>query len=178
MADPLLELLDEARADERRSARGTERSLRRQVEEDARLAGTLLDLVEQATPLTVRTVAGRTHHGVAVGVGGDFVALSCSKGTSALVRLDAITTVLPHPLERHTAAGGHRSSPLEILLLEVLGAADRLRMSLVLRGGEVVTGEVGAVGVDVVSVVLDGDRRSPCYISAASICEALVLRSG
>lgn len=176
--DPLLELLDEARAAERRTARGRVRSLRRQIEEDARLAGTLVDLVERGVHLTVRTVSGRTHHGRAVGVGGDFVALARSDGVSTLVRLDAVTTVCPQPGEQQPAAAGYRGAPDDVVLLDVLAVCHRLRVSLVLEGGEVVTGEIRAVGLDVVSVVLDGDRRSPCYVSAGSICEAVVLRSG
>jgi hypothetical protein len=174
--DELLQLLDEARADERGASRGRERVLRQAAEEGARLAGTLVDLAERGSGVTIRTEAGRAHHGAVRVVATDF----CVVGTEAgdvWVALAGIVTVRPHPGERHAPATGDRTS-LDLLLVEALArvAPERPRVALVTAGGEATAGELRAVGEDVVTLRLDGDPRAVCYVSASAIRE--VLRSG
>lgn len=174
--DPLIELLDEGRATERRVARVRERVLRQMAEEGAELMGTLVDLAERRSPVAVGTVAGRRHHGVVTGVGGDYLVLRADGDAEIFLRLDAITTVRPHPGERHDVASGERRHVSDELLIEVLGrvAGERGRVSLVTRAGEVVAGELRAVGADVVSVRLDGGVAETCYVVASALSEALL----
>lgn len=174
--DPLSELLDRGRAEEQVSARAKERALRRMAEEDARLAGTLVDLAERGSVVAVRTEAGRTHHGVLVAVGGDYCVLRTDAGAEPHLRLSAIATVRPRPGERHPPAAGERSSSLDLRMLEVLAGVSphRPEVTLVVRGGEVVSGQMVAVGVDVVTVRLAGAGREPCYVAAGAITEALI----
>ena len=169
--DELLRLLDEARADERSGARERERRLRQAAEEGALLAGTLVDLAEHGTGVTVRTAAGRTHHGPVRLVAGDFVVVG-----EAWVALRAVTTVRPDPALRHEPAAGDRPT-VDLRLVEALArvAGERPRLALVLRGGEVVAGELRSVGADVVTLRLDG-ASGTSYVSASAIEE--VLRSG
>lgn len=176
--DPLVELLDEGRAGEGVAARGRERALRQVAEEEAGLAGTLVDLAERGSAVAVRTEAGRAHHGVAVAVGSDYCVVRADTGAEVHLHLSAIATVRPHPGERHVAAAGDRRAPFDLRLLEVLGraAAERNRVTLVTRGGDVVAGRLLAVGADVVSVRLDGGATEPCYVAAAAITEAVVDR--
>lgn len=175
MDDPLLELLDRARAEQAGRGRSRERSLRQQAEEDATLAGTLLDLAERRSAVTVRTATGRTHHGAALAVGHDFVVVRGENGVDTFVALAAIATVRPY---RAPPASGDRV-PSDTRLVDVLGAAapDRPRVALV-AGTEVVAGELRAVGADVVTVQLDGPERPLAYVSSASISEAVLFRSG
>lgn len=178
--DPLIapgdfiELLDEGRATEVRAARARERALRRMAEEGAQLAGTLVDLAERESPVSVATVAGRHHHGVVVGVGGDYCVLRTDGGVEIHLCLDALTTVRPAPGERHVVASGERRSATDHLLLEVLGraAGERRPVSLVTRTGEVVAGELRAVGMDVVSLSLHGSAGDTCYVAATALSEA------
>lgn len=174
--DELLRLLDEARADERGASRGRERVLRQAAEEGARLVGTLLDLAERGSGVSIRTEAGRAHHGAVRLVAGDFCVLGTEAGDVWLA-LAGITTVRPQPGERHAPASGDRGA-LDLLLVEALArvAPERPRVALVTSGGETVAGELRAVGEDVVTLRLDGDPRSVCYVSASAIRE--VLRSG
>lgn len=172
--DPLTELLDEGRVTEVRSARLRERVLRRMAEEGAQLAGTLVDLAERESRVTMGTVAGRHHHGVVVRVGGDYCVLRSGSGAAIHLCLNAITTVRPSPGERHVVASGEPRSAMDLLLLEVLGraAGDRRRVSLVTRTGEVVSGDLLAVGVDVLSLSLAGGAGDVCYIAASALSEA------
>ena len=166
--DELLRLLDDARADERSDSRERERRLRQAAEEGATLAGTLVDLAEHGTGVTVRTASGRSHHGPVRLVGSDF----CVVG-EVWVALRAITTVRPDPAQRSEPAAGDRPTT-DLLLFEALSriAPERPRVALVTRNGEVVAGELRSVGADVVTLRLDGDQGA-CYVSASAIGEVL-----
>lgn len=169
--DELLRLLDDARADERGDARARERHLRHVAEEGAHLDGTLVDLAEHGTSVTVRTTSGRSHHGQVLLVGADF----CVVGEAWIARR-AITTVRLDPAQRHEPAVGNRPT-VDLLLVEALAriAFERPRVAVVTDGGELVAGELRSVGADVVTLRLDGDQGT-CYVSASAIGE--VLRSG
>lgn len=171
--DPLLDLLDEGRAEERVAARARERALGRMAEEGARLAGTLVDLAERGSPVVVRTEAGRSHHGVLVEVGSDFCRLRAESGADSLLALSALASVRPGAGPRSSAATSERSPTDDVRLVEVLARAaeERPRVMLVVRGGDVLAGRLRAVGVDVVTVHLDGDEGRTCYVAAPAITE-------
>jgi hypothetical protein len=174
--DELLRLLDDARADERGASRGRERFLRQVAEESARLAGALVDLAERGSSVTIRTTTGRAHHGPVRLVATDFCVVGGEAG-DVWVAIAGVTTVRPHPGERHPSATGDRASR-DLLLVEALArvAPERPRLAVVTEGGESTAGELRAVGEDVVTLRLDGDARALCYVSASSIRE--VFRSG
>lgn len=177
-SDPLVELLDDVRAGDRGAARVRERWLQRQAEEEATLAGTLLDLAERSATVAVRTTAGRVVQGAVVAVGTDFVVVRAVDRRDVCVRLAVVATVRPQVGERHVAAAGDRPAPLDLLLVEVLAglAPDHPRVALVTGGGELIAGELRAVGADVVTLRLDGDRRSLCYVAASAVGEAVIER--
>lgn len=173
--DPLVELLDEVRAGDASAARVRERWLRSRAEDGATLAGTLLDLAERAAPVSVRTTTGRTSHGSVVAVGTDFAALKGEEGRYTCLRLQAVAAVRPAVGERAAVATGDRLAPLDLLLVEVLAGLvpDRPRL-VVLAGGDLVAGELRAVGIDVVTLRLDADRTSLCYVASAAVDEVVV----
>ncbi|MGH9182312.1 MAG: hypothetical protein ACRDZ9_00545 [Acidimicrobiales bacterium] len=178
--DPVLELLDESRAGERAAARQRERSLRWLAQEEASLEGTLVDLAERGSAVTVRSGAGPAHHGWVLGVGGDFCVVRGESGAHVYLRLDAVTTVRPRAGTAHPPATGTRRPPADRLLLEVLGrvVADRPRVGVVTRGGEAVAGELRSVGADVLTVALDGDPPSLCYVAGGAIAAVTVAEPG
>ena len=176
--DPLVELLDEGRAGAGRAARARERALRQAAEEEASLAGTLVDLAERGSRVVVRTETGRAHAGVVEGVGGDYCVVRSDTGVAAHLRLAAVTTVRPSPGERHAPASGDRAAAADTLLLEALGRVVHQRpgVALVTRGGDVVVGTLRAVGADVVTVWPGPGpgTEGPCYVAGGAITEALV----
>jgi hypothetical protein len=174
--DELLRLLDDARAEERSDARGRERALRQVAEESASLVGTLVDLVERGSTVTVRTEAGRSHHGPLRLVATDFCVLAAEAG-DVWIGLEAITTVRPRADERHRAATGSRAS-IDLLFVEALAriAPERPRLAVVLAGGESIVGELQTVGIDVLTLQLEGEPRGLCYVASSSVRE--VFRSG
>lgn len=176
--DPLVDLLDEARAGDTGTARARERWLQRQAEEGATLAGTLLDLAERGSAVAVRTTAGRVTYGAVVAVGTDFVVVRGEDRRDSCVRLAAVATVRPQVGERHVSATGDRPAPLDLFLVEVLAglAPGRPRVVLVTTGGELLAGELRAVGADLVTLRLDGDRRPLCYVPAGAVDEAVIER--
>lgn len=173
--DPLLTLLDDAKASDARAARERQRWLRRQAEEEATLVGTLLDLAERGSLLSLRTTTGRAHHGRVVAVGTDFVVVG-GEGSRTCVRLGAVSSVRPAAGERHGAPTGGRTAPLDLLLVEVLAglAPERPRVAVVTAADGAVSGDLLAVGADVVTVRLDGNPRTPCYVALAAVLEAVV----
>lgn len=176
--DPLVDLLDDARADHAAAERARERSLREQAAEGATLAGTLLDLAEHGAPVTLQTAAGRTHRARVGAVGADFVLLRPETGDEVLVRLGAITTVRTQPGTSMGPASGDRD-PDGARLLDVLAAVapDRPRVTVVTMGSaDPVRGALRSVGLDVATLRLEGDGAL-CAIRASAITEVSIARS-
>lgn len=176
--EPFRELLDASVAEQAVAARARERLLRQRAEEGARFAGTLRDIAEAGGVVTVRTEAGVAHQGRLVAVGLDHCAVATVRGPVVFVALDAVALVRPEPGAAHAAATGERDAAQDRTLLEVLARLvdDRPRVALLARGSpEPVTGELRAVGEDVVTVRLDGDTRGTAYVRAAAITELVVV---
>lgn len=175
--DPFVELLDEARAGRDASARVRQRWLQRQVEEEATLVGTLVDLAETGARVALRSSSGRVNHGGLQALGRDFVLLD-GGGELRLVSLASIVSVLPSVGQRYPAAAGDRAAPLDLTLVELLAglAPDRPRVTLV-SGGVALAGELRAVGVDVATLRLDGSPRALCYVATAWLDEAIIERA-
>ncbi len=177
--DPLVELLDQARNDERQQARAKQRGLRRQAEEDATLAGTLVDLAERACPVSVMVLSGRAHHGVVLAVGSDFCVVRSDQAggqASVCLRLDAVVAVRPQAGERHQPATGDRQAPLELTFTVLLArlAPERPRVAMMSQDGQRIVGLLTAVGQDVVTIRVDGDHQALCYLSSSLLSEATI----
>jgi hypothetical protein len=160
-------LLDEARADSQAAARAQERWLRQQATESATLVGTLLDLAERGTAVSV-TVGGRRHDGRIVAIGHDLVALA-DRDAIVAVRTDAITIVRPQPGQPSVVASGDRPATLDLRLAELLGrlAGDEPAVSIAL-GGDVVSGVLVAAGDDVVTLRVAPGADGLVYASVMS----------
>jgi hypothetical protein len=176
--DPLVALLDEARASERAAGRTRAAWLRRQAEEGATLAGALLVLAEAGSVVSARTTSGRVSHGVVAQVATDFVVLRSERG-DVCISFAAISTVRLQEGERHRAPTGSRPPALDLLLVEVLAglAPERPRVAVGTTGDGVVAGELLAVGADVVTVRLDGDGRTLCYVAVTAVEEVVLPRA-
>ena len=176
LADDLARWAADARADEAGRARARARWLRRQAEDEATFAGLLVDLAERGTPVVARTTVGRRHRGTVAGVAADFVLLRPDSGWWLLLPFDAVATV--RPVERAgEAATGRRLPGLDLLLGEALEAmaGDRARVAIVTVGtGEPVSGELEAVGDDVITVRLDGPGRERVFVRLAAVAEIAV----
>jgi hypothetical protein len=180
--DELRALLDRAQLDDLAAQRRRERSLLQQAGEEGRLAGMLAALAGRGWPVAVRTVTGRSHHGRVVTVGEDF----CSLDGGSHLPLSGIATVRPDP--GLAAASAAISAPVgtdrTFRDLLVLLAEERPPVAVGLRGGgELLVGTLTAVGLDVVTVVLDGADRRPCYVALLALTELSLpasepLRSG
>lgn len=175
--DPFAELAARARAEAASRARRRERALVQQAAESATLAGTLLDLAEAAVSVAVRTVTGRTHRGTLVAVGRDYCSLAVSAGTVYLA-LHAVAVVRPERV-RPLPASGDRPAPLELGLGEALArlVPERPRVMLVADGGDLLAGDLVAVGTDVVTLALEGARPAVCYVSLDRLAEVFVPRT-
>ncbi len=162
----------DAWVDEAARQRSRERWLRQQAEAGASIAGVLLDLAERHVPVSLHTRAARRHHGLIAGVGADFCALAPVGRRLVLIALQAVGVVRTQPRVDPTL--GDRPVQLELRLSDVLAelAGDRARVLLVMiDGADAVAGELRAVGQDVCTLLVDGDRRATAYVRIDAIAE-------
>jgi len=165
------------RAEEAAGSRTRERWLRQQAAESATLAGTLVDLAERAEDVAVLT-AGRTLTGRLVGVGEDAAVLADRFGVTvvALSRVLAVRVASgagrAGVAGRRAPASGDRVPPGPWRLVDALDtlAAERSPVRLGLAGGEVVSGDLLAVGVDVVTVAVAAGVRAHVALGAVETC--------
>ncbi len=150
--------------------------LRRQADEESTMTGVLIDLAEHGRPATLHLGNGRRHRGTITAVGRDVVELHTSGGERVVVALDALDSV--RPMSDATPVPGDGPVPTGVTLAErVRRLADqRERVLIVGRNGEVTSGEITAMGRDVVTVVLDGGGLA--YVSLAALAEVSGLESG
>ncbi|WCO65594.1 hypothetical protein PO878_13905 [Iamia majanohamensis] len=167
----LTRFLAEQRADAAAAARARERWLRQAADEEALVAGVLLDLAERADTVVVQGVAGRTHRGRVRGVGEDFVALRTGR-SDVLLPFDAVLAIRP---EGRPLAGAARAQALDLALAEALSAVagERPRILVVARDGSGLSGELRAVGRDVLTLRL-ADADGTVYVPIASLAEVTV----
>jgi hypothetical protein len=163
-----------ARVDDAVTSRTRERWLRQQAAEGARFAGVALDLAERGGGVVIRTGTGRTLHGRIVALARDFCVVRHDGGAATFVALAAVATLRPEPGSQAREAASERAGALDADLADVLAglAGDRPRVRIVVEGGgEAITGELRAVGVDVASVRLDGEPPQTVYVQLGSLRE-------
>ena len=169
-----------ARVDDAVAGRRRETWFLRRMEEEAELAGVVLDLLEAAADVTVRSAAGRVHNGRFIAVGADFTALSAPAGGTTLVALHAISSIRTRARRRVAAAARRPEAVLTSTFGQVLAglAAEsrRVRWSSV-ADPESGRGELLAVGTDVVTFVLDGDGGA-VHVPLATLAEVTVTGFG
>ncbi len=135
------------------------------------MAGVLLDLAEGRQQLTIRMTSGRLVRGSVELVALDAVALRTGAGHLTLLRLDAIVWVRRVPGqagEPATEPAGARPAarPATFAALAAGLAAERPQVSLAVAGeASLLTGELRSVGVDVLTVRLDGAPPVSPHIS-------------
>jgi hypothetical protein len=178
----------DARIEAAARRRARERWLRQQAEEEATLAGVLVDLGEHGAEVVVHTRTGRVHRGRVGVVGADFVGLSPASapraeggvdGEEVLVTLDSVTSVRMQAGARLVT--GDRPLTSRLSLAEVITglAAERERVLLVLAdAGESLAGTLHSVGQDMVVVRLadglPGARPPTAYVAMATIVEVVI----
>jgi hypothetical protein len=154
------------------ASRARERSLREQAATQARWTGILVDLAEQGAQVTA-VVANRHRRGRIVGVGRDFFVLEAHPGRTGLARSDAVASLWPE----HGAAlpGGTRGAAIDLSLVMALAlvAEERSPVCLVTPAGLETSGDLVAVGEDVLTVRTEPPGRRLAYVPLGAVawCE-------
>ena len=182
MDDDFLRSLDhlvaDAVAEEAARERSQERMLRTIASSEATFAGVALDLAEQGVVVVVRAASGRSHRGRVLAVGRDFVVLRDGAKPPVFLASWAVSSVRPQPgfSEGGDSSGG-RAAPLDVSLAALLAglAGERPRVQVAAAGDEPVAGELRSVGLDVLTIRLDGDRRLVAHVRLAAVSEVLLL---
>lgn len=164
-------LLDGERRRHAADARRREHWLRRQSAEEGTFASVLADLAERRCACAVHTGAGRAVQGTLAGLGVDYVRVRASVGERVLIPHAAITAVRQEP--GSAPSTGDRRLEVGGNLLGALGdlSADEVRVALHLRDGEAITGRLGGVGVDVITVRTDAGAT---YVPVAALNDVTV----
>lgn len=173
-------LLDEERGAQAARSRSTQRWMRQQALEEARLGGVLLSAAEQQEVVTVRTTSGRSYTGTVADVGADYVAVVSTGGLLVYVVLVAITFLQSDrtltSLPATDGRVGERSATLHDVLADQ--AAERPVVAFVCAGqAESVPGKLLAVGVDLATIEVD-ERRRVGYVALSSVTEVSLRPSG
>lgn len=169
----------EVRAQDAADARVRERWLRRSAEEEAELAGVLLDMAERGVTAVVTTSSGRRHPGRIAAVGADFVAVRTGGDRTTLVALGAVASVRFNGLATATGGPGAERRSVAVSMADVLAHAVGRRPRVHVHcDAATVAGELRSVGVDVVTLRTDGDPSGQAYVSLASVSEISLLDSG
>lgn len=177
--DPYLDLADSAAMEAAVRARQEQRDLTERAAELASWIGTLRDLAERQSPISLRSRTGRVHRGVLLAVAEDHVAVALPARQTLFLRHDAISAVRPDPTLRVPAAMGDRERAQDRTLLEVLDRAvvDRATVYAVVEGSDdILQGLLLSVGEDVVSVRLTSSGQDVVYLRAQAIIEVAVER--
>lgn len=158
----------DAAVDEAARQRARQRWLQVQAEEEASLAGTLLDLAEHGRPVGLDVGEYRLR-GRIVGLGADFVAVRSERGQDLLVRMAAVEVVRGDPGEHPVT--GDRTTVVDAGLTGVLAAlaADRLSVLVRTASGTVVRGELRSAGLDVVRLRVAGDPPAPAWVPTDAV---------
>jgi hypothetical protein len=152
------------------SARARQRWLDQQATEAATFVGLLVDLAE--APAVVTFALGEPHGdlvGRVAGVGRDFVVVEERSGRVTLVSLAAVDAVRVDGAR--PASTGDRAAPVELDLAGALAAlsADRAGARLRLAGGQIVSGDLVGVGIDVAIVRPAGPARASIYVPLSAV---------
>lgn len=175
--DRYLELGDRARLQEEIAARSEERSRLLRASEVATWAGTLEDLAERRATVVVRLAGGRTHRGTLVALGRDHVAVRTPGGQLAVLATSAVRTIRPEPGTAAAAATGDRERAAGRTLAELLERCreEATRIVVGLDGvDDPLTGEVAALGEDVVTFRVDAHDHALVYVPLSAV-SAIVL---
>jgi hypothetical protein len=161
------------RADDAARSRSRERSLREQAVSSATWSGALLDLAEARSAVTVSVGSARLS-GTLEAVGADFCVLRAGR-RPVLVRLARLVTVWPEARAPRHPPAGSRFPSLELSMAAALSmlAEDRVPVTLRLTGDQFVSGDLVAVGEDIVTLrEPEGARRSALVpLEAVEYCE-------
>ncbi len=163
----------DAIVDEAARQRARARWLRIQAEEEATVAGTLLDLAEHRRPV-VLDIGEHRVRGVLAGVGADFVALRAERGQQVLVRMSVIDVVRAEP--GGDDVRGDRSVMIDVGLDAVMGPLASERPDVLIRTatGVLVRGRLTRAGLDVLRLRVDGDPPAPTWVPLAAVAMVVV----
>lgn len=166
-------MLDEERTLAAHERRRRALNLQRQAQEEATLKGALVDLGEKRVPVTIKTGAGTTQVGIIIAVGHDFVSLRTRDGAQTLCVLSELCAIRTNSGAQHVPAAGGRGETHDLYLRELLDKAteEEAWVALTMNTGEVISGNLFALGADVVTLRVEDDGSGITYVSLSRVAE-------
>lgn len=164
------------------------RWLTQQAFEESTLGGVLADLAEQGQPVSIRSSGSRRHTGIVRVVGSDYCALTTNTDTNMLVDYRAIRSI--RSLPRADRISGDRAftrqtpapptAAPQTTLRHALSELANIKARIAVRThatDDVVSGELHSVGIDIMTIRLDG-TGDWAYVPLAAVEEVSVVESG
>lgn len=148
--------------------------------EESTFSGLLSDVFDSKTPVTISTIAGRTHSGVITKLGNDFVGVNVNSSHSpvTLLRFDSITSVRTQSAPRSSGVASMRAlgTSLQSMSMEIVDmASEAMRAKIILIGSnDMISGEMYATGKDYLIVGLGSPITQSLYIPFDQIIELSV----
>ena len=159
-------------------ARSREHWLRQQVLEAATLAGACRSLAEAGQPLSLTTVAGRTHHGRVRSLGEDFVSLVVPGAREVLLPLERVAVLEPGRPEGPVGRAPTSGSTLVEAIAHLV--VDRPMVTVWCLGAAApVVGELLGSSDELVMIGPHrAERRAVAYVRLSAVVELSVSASG
>lgn len=161
----------EGRVDEAARMRARQGWLREQAASSTTFVAVLADLADRGRPVMMQSAAGSRHRGSIAALGADFVALATDHGALVMLRHGSVSAVRTEPGDPPMRS--MRAPDLGITLAEVMVdlAAERTRVTVTTSAAEHLAGELLSVGIDLVTLRLDGDARATVYVPFDAVVE-------
>ena len=168
-----------AAQDRRRS-----RSFEQQLNEQATLSSLLVDLAASQSAAVFELAAGRSHSGTVQLVGLDVVVIASGQGDQLARRTDQRITLMARDAlqvvrssgSRRLQAGADDEHVADVTMLELLADQldDRPSVVITTRGGHTASGQLIAVGHDMVTVHPSTPDPASVHVGAATIVDITV----
>lgn len=174
--DPYVALGDDARQAGEVAARSERRSRLERAGEVATWRGTLRDLAERRSRISVRLADGGVRRGSLTAVGADHLAVRTSAAQLLLILLDSVRTIRPEPGSPAPVATGDRDRVEGRRLVEVLAELVEERARILLRCDgmdEPLVGDLVGLGEDVLTFRVDGVDHGTVYLPLDAVTEVV-----
>lgn len=134
----------------------------------------MVDLAERGRPTLVTTGASRSFRGSVRAVGADFAVVREDRLGDVVIPFRALSSVRPAPGE--AGAGDGRPFTVELVLCEMLiELATEHPAIIVLAGRDEFRGRLRSVGIDVMSIVVEGPRRDVVHVNVVAVDHLVIL---
>jgi hypothetical protein len=171
------EWTSEARFEQAKAARQSQRWQKDIADDEAKFSGLLTDLAERRSLVSISTEGGRRLTGAIRELGADFVAISNIAQSPTYVRLHAVIGIEVDGTPKHLGVPSDRDltdlRSLDMVISEL--AAERTPIRFATKNAvELRTARLTSSGIDIVTLELTGPPVRTLFVSTEQLCEIAI----